>query len=113
MAHIDAYRFKHIEIDGNTYNRDVIIHPAGVIDNWWRQSSHELLPEDLEEYLSDFPPVLIVGTGKFGRMNVPDKTRTWLSGKGVKLEILKTGDACTAYNQSDETETGAALHLTC
>lgn len=113
MAEIEKYRFKHIKINGETYTIDVIIHPDGVIPEWWRKSSHEVLPEDLAQYLDDFPEVLIIGTGKFGRMQVPQETEQWLREKGTEVIQMKTKAACREYNESDKNITGAALHLTC
>lgn len=113
MAEIENYRFKYIEIDAESYTIDVIIHPDGVIPEWWRKSSHEVLPEDLDQYLDDFPEVLIIGTGKFGRMQVPQETEQWLEEKGTKVIQKKTDNACREYNESDKTVTGVALHLTC
>jgi hypothetical protein len=113
MAEIENYRFKHIEVDGETYTIDVIIHPDRIIPEWWRKSSHEVLPEDLEQYLDEFPELFIIGTGKFGRMQVPDKTEQWLEEQGTEVIQKKTKAACQEYNNSDKSITGAALHLTC
>ncbi len=113
MAEIESYRFKHIEVDGKTFTKDVILHPDGIIPEWWRNSSHEVRPEDLSEYLDTLPEVLIIGTGKFGRMQVPEKTTQWLEDQGTEVITKKTAKACDTYNESDKSTTGAALHLTC
>ena len=49
---IEDYRFGRIEIDGQPYDRDVIILPERVIANWWRREGHRVHPEDLEAVLS-------------------------------------------------------------
>ena len=113
MAHIESYRFKRIEIDGQRYTKDVIILPTKVISTWWRNTSHEVLIEDLDQYIDEFPQTLIIGTGKYGRMHVPDKTRKWLEEQGIDVITSKTDQACETYNESDYKTTGAALHLTC
>lgn len=113
MAHIDSYRFKRIEIDGTVYTNDVIIHPQTLIDNWWRESGHSLIPADLENYLPNLPSKLIIGTGKYGRVKVPEFTRQWLQEKGVEFVTVRTDQACQLYNSSNKQQTGAALHLTC
>jgi len=114
MPYIDSYRFKKIVIDGQAYKKDVIIHPReGVIDPWWRDASHNVLVEDLTEYISDFPQKLIIGIGKYGMMKVPEETKVWLTEHNVELTMTKTDKACEIYNQSDKMITGAALHLTC
>ncbi len=114
MPHIDSYRFKQLVIDGHLYSKDVIILPGeSVIEPWWRESSHNVLIQDLTQYIREFPPKLIIGTGRFGMMKVPDKTKDWLKEQHIEISLAKTDQACKLYNQSDLSTTGVALHLTC
>ena len=49
MNTIDSYQFGEIVISGKEYSSDVIIFPDRVIDNWWRETGHELCLEDITE----------------------------------------------------------------
>lgn len=113
MAHIASYRFKRIDIDGKIFTKDVIILPAEIIHPWWRESSHQVLVQDLTKYIEGFPRTLIIGTGKYGMMHLENDTEQWLKEQGIDAITMKTDEACKQYNESDHSKTGAALHLTC
>ena len=111
---IDAIRFGKIIIDGHAYNRDVIVLPDRVLPNWWRVEGHSLSLEDLQQTLSDPPDVLVIGTGIFGRMNVPEEVQTKVAAEGIEVCIFTTREACDFYNQMrEEKRVAAALHITC
>ncbi|HKJ69567.1 MAG TPA: MTH938/NDUFAF3 family protein, partial [bacterium] len=102
MSHIDSYRFKRIEIDGTIYTNVVIIHPQTLVDNWWRESGHSLIPADLNKYLPNLPSELILGTGKYGRVKVPESTRHWLRDQGAEVIAARTDRACQFDNSSEK-----------
>ena len=60
--HIDQYRFGHVDIEGHSYDADVIIFPGHVKERWWRQEGHSLAREDLATVLAEKPELLVVGT---------------------------------------------------
>ncbi len=113
--HIDQYRFGHIDIDGHSYDADVIIFPERVQDRWWRKEGHRLAREDLETVLAAKPKVLVVGTGYYGRMQVPEETLDVLRGAGIDVRVEKTGSAVEEFNrlQRECARIVAALHVTC
>jgi hypothetical protein len=113
MPRIDEYRFGHIVIDGEEHTKDVIILPGKVVANWWRKDGHALVMEDLEDVLGDLPSRLVVGKGAYGRLHPDPETLKTLAERGIEVEVLETGDAVTRYGELDETNTAAALHLTC
>ena len=114
---IDSYRFGNIIIDGQSYGKDVIITHDTVISPWWRKDGHSLIPADLEAIMQNPPSVLIVGTGNFGIMKVPQTTMEHLSSLGIEVRAMRTGKAVDEFNKlSSEQGRGkiaAALHLTC
>ncbi len=59
--------------------------------------------------------MLIIGTGYYGRMLVPDATKQYLEERGIKVLQAKTRDAVTEFNQlqKEYARIVAALHLTC
>lgn len=113
--YITEYTFGKITIDGKTYRSDVIITTNEVKADWWRKQGHNLAITDLNEILKAKPEMLIIGSGYFGRMQVPETTRTFLQKKGIETEVLPTGDAVAKFNLLQQTcaRLVAALHLTC
>jgi hypothetical protein len=112
---IESYEFGQIVVGGESYSSDLIIYPDRVEAGWWRRSGHELHPDDLSGVLENAPEVLVVGTGKWGRMRVLEETEALLRRQNIQIMALKTDAACRTFNQLCQTGTRAvaALHLTC
>jgi hypothetical protein len=113
--HIDQYRFGHIDIEGHSYDADVIIFPDHVQERWWRQEGHRLAREDLESVLADKPEVLVVGTGYYGLMQVPWETLDVLRRAGIDVKVENTSEAVAEFNrlQRECARIVAVLHITC
>jgi hypothetical protein len=111
---ITDYSFGRITIDGQTYRSDIIIYPDHVSPSWWRKEGHLLQIEDLSDAVSANPDVLVIGTGSFGVMKVPETTLDYLRRKNIETYIEKTGRAVRLYNEiSEKRSSVAVLHLTC
>lgn len=112
---IDHYSFGRIGVGGRDYDADVIIFPDRVQERWRRREGHRLALEDLETVLADAPQLLVVGTGYFGRMRVPEGTLESLRAAGIEVRVSKSADAVSEFNrlQKECARIVAALHLTC
>lgn len=112
---VTAYDFGKIQIDGTAYTSDVLIAGENVNDSWWRKEGHRLQITDLDEILQAKPEILVVGTGYYGRMSIPEETRAFLSSKGIRLLESPTGVAVKEFNklQQQQARAAAAFHLTC
>ena len=112
---IDSYEFGRIVVDGRVYTSDLIIFGYSVMEGWWRREGHKLCVEDLEEIVRRKPEVLVVGTGYYGLMKVPEEVERYLSSKGIELIIQKTGKAYRTFNEllGSGRKVAVALHLTC
>ena len=112
--HIDSYDFGKMVIDGSLYTSDVILVRGRIIGNWWRASGHRLAAEDLKECTEELLDLLVVGTGMFGRVEVPEETIQYLKEKGIEPLIETTKKAYKIYNeQADKGAIAGAFHLTC
>ncbi|HWP01734.1 MAG TPA: MTH938/NDUFAF3 family protein [Methylococcus sp.] len=112
---ITHYAFGKITIDGREYTSDVIVFADRVHSPWWRKEGHKLHLEDLPEVLTEAPAVLVIGTGYFGRMAVPQETLDALHARGIRTRIASTRDAIDEFQrlQREAARVVAALHLTC
>ena len=111
---VDGYSFGRITIDGKTYTSDVIIFQDRVDPSWWRKEGHLLQAEDLSDIVNAAPSVLVIGTGAYGTMKVPEKTLDHLRSQGMTVHVEKTALAVELYNSlSGSSSPVAALHLTC
>jgi len=112
---IRSYSFGSITVGERTFTSDVIIYPDRVDPGWWRGQGHVLAAGDLAGPLEAGPEVIVVGTGYFGVMIVPQVTRDHVAARNIQLVVERTGTAVEIYN--DLLRSGrpviAALHLTC
>lgn len=112
---IDSYRFGRMVIDGRTFTKDLIIYSDYVEANWWRAEGHCLHPEDLKLHLEKARArILVVGTGQFGMMQVPEAFRNHLERMKIRLVAEKTASAVAQFNLLGDAEgLMGAFHLTC
>lgn len=113
MARLEGYSFGRVVADGEEQTRDLIVLPDRIVTDWWRRDGHSLAIEDLEEVLDELPPRLVLGCGAHGRLRPDPAVLDALEGRGVAVEALPTDEAVRRYNELDERQTAAALHLTC
>lgn len=115
MNTIDDYSFGSMVINNKDYSSDLILYPNKIITKWWREEGHSLCMEDLQELEKDKPELLVIGTGAYGRMNVPKEVINQLEEEGIKVIIKKTAEAVKEYNKfvREGKKVVAAVHLTC
>jgi hypothetical protein len=112
--HIDDYSFGRIVIDGKAYTSDVIVYPDRVDPSWWRKEGHLLQKVDLSDVIGAGPQIVVIGSGNWGVMRVPDGTVAFLESKGIRVVVEKTAKAVEVFNEeSKKGKTVGAFHLTC
>ncbi|MFP4561434.1 MAG: Mth938-like domain-containing protein [Thiohalorhabdus sp.] len=112
---VDDYAFGRITIGGRVYTKDVLLLSDGVHSPWWRKEGHSLDPGDLEGLWANPPEVLVIGTGYYGNMDVPEKTLKALRDQGIEPRVARTTQAVEELNRlmGSSARIAAALHLTC
>ena len=112
---ITAYSFGKIEIDGDRFNKDIILNGDRIIDeNWWREGGGHLLTKQHLSQIIAQPErgKIIIGKGYSGRMSVPDEIRDYLESEGFEVVIQSTKEAVQSFNNSSSPKIGA-FHITC
>ena len=95
---IDSYEFGHMVIDGVSYRQDLLIWSGHVESDWWRQESHLLRADDIQEVLAAQPEVLVVGKGDTGNMQVDQALAALLKDRGIDLVAVPTKEASRIFN---------------
>lgn len=116
MVKIDSYSFGEIIIDNKKFTKDLIISKKDIKSNWWRKEGHRLHIEDLEFVIKNNPQILIVGTGAYGRMEIPPMIITILHEKyHIEVVSATTAKAIELFNEyySKNDKVMGAFHLTC
>ncbi len=113
---INEYKFGEIIIDHIPYLSDVIVLPDRVQEDWWRKEGHKLQLVDIQDVLEENSPTsLVVGTGKFGIMQISDEVKQYLEQRNITLYAERTEKAVEIFNHLlvIETKIVGAFHITC
>ena len=115
MNLVESFRFGKIVINGQKYNKDLIVFPDEVKTNWWRKDGHSLCLEDLTALYEIETDFLVVGIGSAGIMKVPSDVIQELKQKEIEVTVLKTPEAVEEYNRlaKEGERVAGAFHLTC
>lgn len=110
--------FGEIELDGQRYNRDVVVE-GGRVSRRHKRASRPFrnrfghTPLSLEEPIPWQCRRLIVGTGAEGRLPIMDDVRERARKVRVELIVVPTAEACRLLSGFDPATTSAILHVTC
>ena len=110
--------FGLIEIDGERYDRDMVVE-RGRVGKRHKKASQPLRNRYGHTPLSLLEPIpwdcscLVVGTGADGALPIDDEVLAEARRRGVELIALPTDEACELLSAADLETTNAILHVTC
>jgi hypothetical protein len=113
----DGFRFGSVEIDGTTYDRDVVID-RGEIRKRKKGPSKDLrdvyghTPLSAGEHLPWQCKRLVIGTGASGSLPVTAEVEEEARRRNVELVMMPTAQAIELLGR-ETAGTNAVLHLTC
>jgi hypothetical protein len=113
---IDSYRFGRIVVDKVAYDRDLIVFPDRVRPDWRRGEGHLLRWLDAAESVVAFNPgIIVIGTGKFGRMRIGTDFSDEIGRRNIALHVESTDRAVKTFNRLvlEGGRAMGAFHLTC
>ena len=113
----DRFSFGSLQIDGSTYEHDVVIDHGEIRKRKKRPSKKFRddfghTPLSVEEDIPWRCHRLVVGTGAYGRLPVMKEVKREAKCRKITLLILPTIKAIKALQQDPE-DTNAILHVTC
>jgi hypothetical protein len=112
----EGFSFGSIQIDGSTYDHDVVIN-HGEVRKRKKKPSKQFrgafghTPISLEEKIPWQCRCLVIGTGT-GSLPVMDEVKREAERRGIKLVILPTAKAIDLLSK-EPADTNAILHVTC
>jgi hypothetical protein len=115
---IEKFSFGSIQIDGETYEHDVVID-QGEIKKRKKKPSKKFrdkfghTPLSIEEKIPWKCRQLIIGNGFSGALPVMDAVKRKAEKRGVELIILPTPKAVERLNKEPTDDTNAVIHVTC
>ena len=114
--HFDKFSFGTLQIDGRTYEQDVVIE-RGEICKRKKTPSKKFrdefghTPLSIEEKIPWKCQRLVIGTGAYGRLPVMKEVKREAERRHVELVIVPTSEALRLIER--ESEANAILHVTC
>ncbi len=115
--HFGKCSFGSLEIDGSTYEHDVVID-RGEIRKRKKKPSKKFrddfghTPLSIEENIPWKCRQLVIGNGAYGRLPVMQEVRREAERLKIKILVLPTAEAIKVLEQ-DLKDTNAILHVTC
>jgi hypothetical protein len=118
MMKVRLVDFGLVEIDGQTYDYDVLVERGRVSPRHKKASKPQRdryghTPLTTAEPLPWHCRQLIVGTGAEGRLPVTPEVIEEAGRRGIELLMLPTAEACARLSTADLEETAAVIHVTC
>jgi hypothetical protein len=114
--HLSKFSFGTLQIDGRTYEHDVVIDRGEVYKRKKKPSQRFRdefghTPLSIEEKIPWKCERLVIGTGAYGNLPVMKEVKREAKRRHVKLVILPTSEALSLIEK--ESEANAILHVTC
>ena len=114
---IDRFAFGTIRIDGDKYERDVVINRGEVLRRKKKPSKqfrdeYGHTPLSMEEEIPWKCSRLVVGTGAQGAMPVMPAVLEEARRRGIEVIVVRTQKAVELLRGADR-KTNAVLHITC
>jgi hypothetical protein len=114
---IDRFAFGTIRIDGDKYERDVVINRGEVLRRKKKPSKqfrdeYGHTPLSMEEEIPWKCSRLVVGTGAQGAMPVMPAVLEEARRRGIEVIVVRTQKAVELLRDADR-KTNAVLHITC
>ncbi len=116
---IDASVFGSITIEGEPYQKDVILRLGGDIKKRKKKlskaiygTSHMISLDEAKHVYEKGAERLIIGAGQFGYVQLSDEAREYFARKNCAVTVLPTKEAIDAWNEAEGAVIGL-FHVTC
>ncbi len=116
---IDQTKFGSITIEGEVFERDVIIRLGGRTKKRKKKlskavygTSHIISLDEAKHVYEEGAERLIIGTGQNGMVELSDEAADYFKRKKCQVELLRTPEAIREWNEAE----GAVIslfHVTC
>jgi hypothetical protein len=110
--------FGEIEIDGESYDYDVVIDKGAVSKRKKKRSKayrdqYGHTPLSADEAIPWGGQRLVVGTGAYGSLPIMPELLDEAGQRGIEVVAVPTDEACGLISEQEDDEVRAILHVTC
>ncbi len=116
---IEATRFGQITISGRVYEHDVVVRSSGKVRKRKKKlskkvygTSHIVSLDEVRKIYEVDVPLVVIGTGQYGCLDLSEEARAYLEAEGVRIELAPTPEAIGILNSAPDPKIGI-FHVTC
>ena len=116
---IDRTMFGWVTIEGETFERDVIIRLSGKVKKRKKKlskavygTSHTISLDEARHVYQKGAERLIIGAGQYGLVELSDEAAGYFQDRGCEVDLLPMKKAIKAWNQAEGAVIGL-FHVTC
>jgi hypothetical protein len=117
--HIDRTAFGSITINGEVYDRDVLIRLNGKVKKRKKKlskaiygTSHTISLDEARHVYQEEAECLLVGTGQYGLVVLSGEAAKYFEASGCRVDLLPTKEAIRIWNEAEGALIGL-FHVTC
>jgi len=116
---IDRTTFGSITIDGQIFERDIIIRLGGKVKKRKKKlstavygTSHTISLEEAKHVYQKGAERLVIGAGQYGLVELSEEAAEYLDERGCQVDLLPMKAAIEAWNEAQGAVIGL-FHVTC
>ena len=117
--HIDRTVFGSVTVDGQIFERDIIIRLSGKVKKRKKKlssavygTSHIISLEEAQYVYEQGAERLLVGAGQFGLVELSAEAAAYFDEQGCRVDLLPMKEAIEAWNEAQGAVLGL-FHVTC
>jgi hypothetical protein len=117
--HIDRTMFGSVTVDGQIFERDIIIRLSGKVKKRKKKlskavygTSHIISLEEAQHVYQKGAERLVVGAGQYGLVELSEEAAEYLDERGCQVDLLPMKEAIKAWNEAEGAVIGL-FHVTC
>lgn len=116
---IDRTMFGSVTVDGETFERDIIIRLGGEVKKRKKGlskavygTSHTISLEEAKHVYQKGAERLVIGAGQYGLVELSDEAADYLDQRGCQVDLLPMKEAIKVWNEAEGAVIGL-FHVTC
>ena len=117
--HIDRTMFGSVTVDGQIFERDIVIRLSGKVRKRKKKlskavygTSHIISLEEAQHVYQKGAERLVVGAGQYGLVELSEEAAEHLDERGCQVDLLPMKEAIKAWNEAEGAVIGL-FHVTC
>ncbi len=116
---IDRTMFGSVTVEGQVYQRDIIIRLSGKVKKRKKKlskaiygTSHMISLDEAKHVYQKGAKWLVIGAGQFGLVELSEEAARYFDKRGCEVDLLPMKEAIQVWNEAEGAVIGL-FHITC